>query len=71
MTLRGEIAYKLGTMRLPRCAWLAVLSLLALAPLAMMGHKDIRTTLRYLKIYTEGKREAIENLPIKLVPDEN
>jgi integrase/recombinase XerD len=37
----------------------------------LMGHKDIRTTLRYLKIYTEGKRQAIENLPIKLVPDEN
>jgi site-specific recombinase XerD len=37
----------------------------------LMGHSDIRTTLKYLKIDASGKRKAVNNLPIKLVPDRN
>jgi integrase/recombinase XerD len=32
----------------------------------LLGHKDISTTVRYLKVRTKKKREAVARLPFKL-----
>lgn len=35
----------------------------------LLGHRDIRTTSRYLHADDEGRREAVERLPLLLPPD--